>query len=914
MQLEKFFRRVLPDKGVYITGLLHGDKYHQTSTSKLEDLEDIIKKVINNNLDVYYATSTFKSSKREAVNVKEKKTFYIDIDCGEGKGYAAKAEGCKALYAFCAAINLPKPNLLVDSGGGVHAYWVLDKVVSLPAWQVVATALKTACLRNNFKADPACTADAARILRVPGSNNYRHGTHIPCRIIHESPKDYTLMEIAWPLKGIIAETKTLVAVTPSTKVDINTDLSAGIDANKVYYAVPMIKACPVLSGITKTSGANCNEPLWMHTLNILAFAEDGEKFIHVVGNQHKGYTQQSTLNKFTLRQQAKAKGATGPTLCTTFEQYLPDVCSACKYYKKIKTPLVLGIPEVKLHLPAGYMQNEHGVYRKVEGELRKIFPYQIFEFEAFFDYDSNGVVLSFTYHMAKAIGYAEVPLKVLADARGLAATLSIYAIALQRKQQAEFTQLMTTWYQDMQKAKQVKQLTSHMGWTKCGKLTGFVTGSTILWDNGTEGHSVMLDKKLKAQYTPKGTYEVWRTAAQYVLNQNNPESAAAIATAFAAPLIKFTGVSGILFSIISSKSGTGKTTALKIAQAVWGCPVRGINALDDTTLSVAHKMGYLNNLPAYWDELRMQEDVKQFIRLMFQISQGKEKSRLTSTINQQDMGTWKTLITVASNESLLDHVDQTVKNTDAGRLRVFEIEMLNYISSRRLAEANRIFLPIDNNYGHAGIMYAKWIVTNHKLVEETVVKNIELLTNKLTVASDERFWVCVIAALISGAAFASKAGIIKFDVPALVSYLMKEFIKLRGVVKDEYESTDATAIGHLFTYMGQRQSHTAVIEHKAVKNIPQGAVLLIPERTPVYIVISKGDNSVRVNYKDFKDWLYKNSQSPSWILTELERIGAEVKRGVLCQGLPGTIDSRIKLIDIPLNQTALSKMIGDKYE
>ena len=48
-------------------------------------------------------------------------------------------------------------------------------------------------------------------------------------------------------------------------------------------------------------------------------------------------------------------------------------------------------------------------------------------------------------------------------------------------------------------------------------------------------------------------------------------------------------------SFTSRKSGTGKSSAMQVAQAVWGHPIKGVNALNDTPNAVMHKLGKLRN-------------------------------------------------------------------------------------------------------------------------------------------------------------------------------------------------------------------------------------------------------------------------------------------------------------------------------
>jgi hypothetical protein len=67
---------------------------------------------------------------------------------------------------------MPKP-YLVNSGGGVHAYWPLETPVSRDEWLPLAEQLKSICDDYNLYADPVVTADSARILRVPGTKNYK---------------------------------------------------------------------------------------------------------------------------------------------------------------------------------------------------------------------------------------------------------------------------------------------------------------------------------------------------------------------------------------------------------------------------------------------------------------------------------------------------------------------------------------------------------------------------------------------------------------------------------------------------------------------------------------------------------------------------------------------------------------------
>ena len=130
--------------------------------------------------DVYFACSAFSTAAtRKADNVAGAFTFYADLDVSpekarSAKGYASVDEALKAIPAFCANSGLPHPNLIVASGSGVHAYWVVDSFVVRERWQGIAAQLKAVMSALGLHADPSRTADCASVLRLPGTLNHKY--------------------------------------------------------------------------------------------------------------------------------------------------------------------------------------------------------------------------------------------------------------------------------------------------------------------------------------------------------------------------------------------------------------------------------------------------------------------------------------------------------------------------------------------------------------------------------------------------------------------------------------------------------------------------------------------------------------------------------------------------------------------
>lgn len=69
----------------------------------------------------------------------------------------------------------PKPDILVDSGGGSHAYWLFPTpmLVRDERWQEIEAVNRALCHR--FKAD-ITAIDTGRILRIPGFYNHKYDT------------------------------------------------------------------------------------------------------------------------------------------------------------------------------------------------------------------------------------------------------------------------------------------------------------------------------------------------------------------------------------------------------------------------------------------------------------------------------------------------------------------------------------------------------------------------------------------------------------------------------------------------------------------------------------------------------------------------------------------------------------------
>jgi hypothetical protein len=98
--------------------------------------------------------------------------FDVVSDDEPKKPYRSRDELLGQLISFS-----PAPDLLVGSGAGVHAYWLLGEAT--PDVRRVADINRG--IRQKLRADNAI--DAARILRVAGTYNHKHGRPLPVELL-----------------------------------------------------------------------------------------------------------------------------------------------------------------------------------------------------------------------------------------------------------------------------------------------------------------------------------------------------------------------------------------------------------------------------------------------------------------------------------------------------------------------------------------------------------------------------------------------------------------------------------------------------------------------------------------------------------------------------------------------------------
>jgi hypothetical protein len=913
------------------------------------------------NADIYVCMSTqskftdkvskkgkpYRAAIRLQENVVELKSLYLDVDVKDDpdKGYKTTELAMEAVTAFIAAAGLPQPTTAVASGsGGFHLHWVLDAPITQPIWQPLAQALVNATVAHGLKCDTQCTIDSARILRVPETFNQKHTPPKPTSLIFAGEQvtlevmRAALAPYSGPAQkqnapvGIFVPSNTVTGTNP----ELNAELGANLEPTKIPVEA-VIEVCPFIANTIATGGADRNEPQWFAAATVANFLEDGLVMFHAMSDQHPDYTLEATSEKY---QQAAGKQGfknLGWPACQKIANSGSPECRTCPLLARGKSPLhfatgtadPVGIkPKVQqeLHIPEPYTINHEGFIfvRSTDNEgnelLFKVMDYPIHSGKVSLE---QPMFLRFTTSVAdNAHMIIDVGGDVINVGKDkLLSLLGGRGITVHPSQAKHVQGFFMAWVKKLQSVKEATIAQVSYGWLMHGKThEGFAYAGRVWMKNGSR-EAANTQGVLSRMYDPQGDLDIWKEAAKAITDQKRPALDVVLASAFAGPLVTFTGYPGLTVSAYSPKSGIGKTTSLEVAQAVWGNPLQAMNGLDDTPLSVIKKAGTLSSIPMFWDEIKTEKQVKNYCSTVFTLTGGKEKSRLNQDSSLRAMESWSTIILSASNESLMDGMAKEAGSTDAGFYRMFEYEVPppNADWSLNVGKMRRLTSRLQQNYGQAGLIYAKWLGAN----VDRVRANLEALDSKLpaevSLIREERLWISTIEVLLLGASYANALGLTEIDTKALKQFLYSVLQQNRSQIKgsntDISDKTNALMVLAEFLN-AMRGRHTLVTNRilitrgKPGKNVVQ--VVQDASRLEELIVHrGRDDGLVRIAATPLSKWLRERGHSSAtWIKTMQEEHGMIIGASILGGGTDYKAD-QMRTFEIDMNTRAFAAMGRD---
>ncbi len=893
MDAEVFLRHVTGEDGYYclFAVKLGQNDRPQTFHTDYDSLLQEARKLDARGYSPYFALATFEESgTRVADNVKQLKSFFMDIDCGEGRDYPTKKEGLQALQRFCKKVELPRP-LLIDSGRGVHCYWPLSKPVSKDEWKPVAEHLKQLCKNHGFIVDPSVTADAARVLRIPTTHN--HKTEPPTEVTFFSehvPEYVTLDEFAKVIGADKVETKPLEPMPNSAVMD-------ALMGNKQFKFKDIItreSSCAQLVDIVVNQDG-CSEPIWRAGLSIAKFCSDGQKAAHVMSKNHPEYSAEETQDKFD-----KIKG---PYLCHHFDEFKPDVCTKCPHWGKIKSPITLGgsireateedniveVPALDLPntptttyviptYPKPYIRGASGgVYIRTtdeEGDPTEdlIYHNDIYIVSRIVDVELGELVVIRLHLPQDGVREFTVPLTAITSREEFRKQMSMQGVAVTKMD--KLMTYMTTWINELQATTKADLARTQFGWTD-DTHSAFVLGNQEVTANGVKSNPPSkATAGLMSAFKPKGTLEQWKEMANFYNRDGFELHQYVVASAFGSPLMSLMPIACSSLHVHSKDTGLGKTTAMYVGASVWGNPKTLVVEAKDTQNSLMLRGEVYKNLPYYIDELTNAKG-EELSDLIYQLSSGRQRNRMAgSAKTERHRGEpWSLLSISTGNTSVIERISAFKNAPKAEAARMLEtkaVKLFDETKTKHLTDKHQS--NSQNIYGVVGVPYLQYLMQNMDRVINLLQEVQQKLDAGAQLTAQERHWSAGSTVVVAGFILASELGFLEYNKEDFFRYALRLLKENKTMASDMIASTADTLNDFVHEHWGSILKIKSTDDMR--KNQGNGMDdLVIPEADPRIRLVGRYETDVKKLYiipKVLKSWAAKQQINYSSLIDELK--------------------------------------------
>lgn len=816
MSFSDFLGAVLPSTGLYAVCELSTKRRQHAFVDSIDELDEWAQAFSERGLDTYFALASYDAAgSREASNVKALRSLFIDIDL-RSKGaelYASKKEAAAALAAFLADTQLDRLGSpwLVDSGGGLHAYWPLDEDAPVAEWKPVAEALKRAAKAHGFKIDMTCTADSARVLRVPGTFNHKFSPPRPA-VLKLRGDIFSLQDIAskLPVTALAPAPSTALALPgqrPSLAVVSPTAKALANDSVTKFKVIMMRTAegtgCAQLQHYIDNATEDGMEPLWRAWLSIAAKCEDG----------WKAAVKLSALHPYDGdRLRRKWGELRGPYPCTKFDSENPGLCTTCTHWGKITNPLALGreyaqVQEVHVEAPdedappqtmalpeppRGYAFMQNSVRREVSDadgtQYVPILPFILY-LEAVYQEDT-AYYARFCQVLAGKLKHVALPTRALASKDETIKLLSQQFVlaAYGSGNDKHLYEYVRACVQEHSVTDKVLYIPPKYGWQPDDS---FAFADRVVGPNG--GYTFVSDKlsNLLQSMAPKGSLDNWRRVLQMLAARGNYDVLTLGLIGFASPLMRWcnNGTDAMVFHACSRASGVGKSLALGIARSTWG-NARFSVVPNTSETTMLQRAGFLGGLPLLVDEVTVknrENEMEWIPNFVFNYSQASHKVKGSGSANAElnNNSTWSALALLTSNSPVLEYMLGARKTSSDGEV----MRMLEWRSEVQLefsAHEREVLRLLNENSGVAGPAFAEWLVHNTNTAQRVFHSVLRRWSEEIGATDSERYWVAGGAALIAASILIGPkhANICTLDSRRVVEFLKSLVEHARALTKE----------------------------------------------------------------------------------------------------------------------------------
>jgi hypothetical protein len=259
---------------------------------------------------------------------------------------------------------------------------------------------------------------------------------------------------------------------------------------------------------------------------------------------------------------------------------------------------------------------------------------------------------------------------------------------------------------------------------------------------------------------------------------------------------------------------------------VWGHPAALNGKQDDTANARTLRMGILKNLPVCVDEMTNMTGLQSsdFIYGMTH-GTGKDRMRQHSNTLRANNTTWQTIAVCTSNASFQDKLRTVKASPDGELMRLFEYN-IDYTSILDPMYAKEMFdKQLMENYGHAGIHFMEWVVSNLTEAEDIFGKVQHKFDTEMQIKPKERIWSALVTSNIAGGYISQRLGLNTYNIKSVYDWTCLEVVRQRADIAPP-ELNVADVIGD---YINLNIQNTLVVDDAADKRT---GIQCMPKQEP----------------------------------------------------------------------------------
>jgi hypothetical protein len=914
MNTRKFLSMVWPQHGPYCiaTPWVKPDGETVMAHRGCDTLDDVIAYVLTKkqSKDLYFAAHTLKVIREENpstgkfqtfrthANMKEACVFFFDIDTGGPKDhYATVQDIFDALEKFLFETGLPSP-IIVNSGYGIHVYWIIDTPIESLAWKEPAARLFWLAQQHELHVDPSRTTDQSSVLRVPGTFNYKDSSNPrKVEVLFESLSTNKFLDQLNILTVDYVRTEAVRCISGNIK---------GIDTLSVAWdgrrppADEVADVCEHMRNFRDSQG-NVSEPQWHAGIGTIKHCDDGEEKAHEWSSGYPKYTEAETQAKLDA-------WVLPPPGCEKIDHNSgdPAICARCPHKDLAKNPLLIAnLVYQQTHQPApgpAFMASTNGAdptppclpptpykldmtYGITEKKKGLICDCPMFPIQ-WVTATSNESCLSRWYVKSPRNGWRIV--EIMNDdlnIQSLGAALRNKDVIISPKHFKAMQAFLPAYLKELRRHVDDLEQFDWLGWkvpkqesTEIEKPVEFGTpewfilyGRKISVADGSVVPCVMTQNTQLDCMGRMGTLAQQTALMGFYDHPAYMAQQFALGASLATPFFRFSGLYGMLICLFG-ETGASKSTGLYTAASIWGhpelYPISGLRSTGTDKGRFEYSMLH-RNLPFMCDEItRFDPETAHEIALAA-TQPGTWKGLRSDRSFRHPRGGRKSNLTICtSNKSLVQMVNNDSSGGQAGIMRVFEIKVdQNTIHTKAEADAFKRLLV--QNYGWIGEDFLCRCLPHTEAIGKKFLEILEEFERDINASQEERYMTAAAATALLGIKLGNKLGYWRFDYKVMREWLINVQIPaMRAAAKLEREHTTPDAI--LNEYLEEINPSMCRVDRNSRGEVE---VLYMPPHFEIKARYEINKTEVYVRIGPFREYCNKHHHDYSGILNRLKASG-----------------------------------------